>query len=59
MWCENGGGTGCGGGNGDSTVENDDDNDIILIIAGNTNLENNSILQPSMHKSSMLADKVN
>jgi hypothetical protein len=54
MWCENGGGTGCGGGDGDSTVDHDDD---ILIIAGNTNLEYDSILQASMHKSSMLAHK--
>jgi hypothetical protein len=50
MWCENG-----GGGDGDSTVDHDDDDDI---IASNTNLEYDSILQASMHKSSMLAHKL-
>jgi len=62
MWCENGGGTGCGGGgDGDSTVDNDDDDDDdnILIIAGNTNLEYDSILQASMHTSSISAHKLN
>lgn len=58
MWCENGGSTGCGGGDSrDDNNDNDDDNDNILTIAGNTNLEYNSILQASMHKSSMLAHK--
>jgi hypothetical protein len=55
IWCENGGGTGCGVVDGDSTVDNDDDD----IIAGNTNLEYDSILQVSMHKSSMLAHRLN
>jgi hypothetical protein len=62
VWCENGGDSGCGGGDDDSTDDNnnDDDNDNnILIIAGNTNLEYNSILQASMHKSSMSAHKLN
>jgi hypothetical protein len=55
MWCKNGG-TGCGG-DGDIKDNNDDNN--ILIIVGNTNLEYDSILQASMHKSSMLAHKLN
>lgn len=55
MWCENGG-TGCSGGDSDST-DDDDGNDNI--IAGNTNLEYDSILQAPMHKSSMLAHKLN
>lgn len=60
MWCENGGGTSCGSDAGNSTVDNDDDDDDnILIIAGKTNLDNNSVLQASIHKSSMLAHKVN
>ena len=61
MWCENGGGTGCGDGdNADDDDDDDDtDNDNILTIASNTNLEYNSILQASMHKSSMLAHKLN
>jgi len=61
MWVENGGGTGCSG-DGDSTVDNDDDDDDddnILITAGNTNLEYDSILHASMHKSSMLGHKLN
>jgi len=57
MWCENGG-TGCGGGDSDST-DDDDDNGNILIIADNTNLEYDPILQAPMHKSSMLAHKLN
>jgi len=57
MSCDNGGGTGCGVVDGDSTVDNDDDD--ILTIAGNTNLEYDSILQASMHKSSMLAHRLN
>jgi hypothetical protein len=58
MWCEIGGGTGCG--DGDSTVDNNNDNnDNILTIAGNTNLEYDSILQAPMHKSCMLVHKLN
>jgi hypothetical protein len=58
MWCKNGGGTGCGG-DGDIKDDNDDDDNNILIIVGNTNLEYDSILQASMHKSSMSAHKLN
>lgn len=65
IWCENGGGNGCGVVDGESTVDNaaaaddDDNDDDILIIAGNTNLEYDSILQASMHIASMLAHRLN
>ena len=61
MWCENCGGAGCGGGYDDSTDDDNDevdDNDNIFIIVCNTNLEYDSILQASVHKSSMSAHEL-
>jgi hypothetical protein len=62
MWCENCGGAGCGGGYDDSTDDDndevDDNDNNIFIIVCNTNLEYDSILQASVHKSSMSAHEL-